>query len=854
LGKIFENLLASYNPETQTTARKQTGSFYTPREIVNYMVDESLITYLENALIGFYENPTLKQSSSTLDKNLFGEAKPKQAKLDITHSKINVEQKEEINKRLRHLLSYSEEEPFFNDEERLFLIHAIDDCNILDPACGSGAFPMGVLHKMVHILQKLDHDNEKWKELQRRKAIADTESAYKIGDNDEREKRLLEINDVFENNSSDYGRKLFLIENCIYGVDIQTIAVQIAKLRFFISLVIDQRKQDNADNFGIRSLPNLETKFVAANTLIALDIPAQLKIEDEELKELKTALREVRHEYFRAKNRNDKKRFQKNDKKIRDAIGENIKKELEEYEKSLVSKINIKEKELELSLKASPIKLPAKDAEKHKRSIEKLKREIEELKSGLLDSKSIDSLAYQISGWDPYDQNTSSGWFDAEWMFGVKKGFDIVIGNPPYIDIKGLPKDDVKLYFQIFKTTENRINLYSIFIEKGISLLNLNGILAYINPNSILINESYTKIRKHIVEGVERIIKLPDSVFVAATVETIILLSKRKSSNENILGVYFANNDKIDFTNLMFNSFSREEWRSDVDSRFNIFGDVKVTTLLKKINNNSSPLEKYVLSSLGITPYDKYKGHSEKLINNREFHSPTKISKHYVPLISGKNIHPFYISDEIDEYLKYGDWLGAPREKKFFENPKIIVRQIVGGNELKIIAGYSESPRYFTQIGFSLISKTDSTDTLKFILGLLNSSLINFYHRNKFLDTEKIVFQKILIANCKQLPIKEPIELKPFIKIVDKILTAKRNSKVTNTLEDEFDLMVYKLYNLTFEEVKIIEPKFAMSKEEYDNLSAIEAERVEASPIDNLQKKKRKGRGFDHEAIGKLFD
>jgi hypothetical protein len=398
--------------------------------------------------------------------------------------------------------------------------------------------------------------------------------------------------------------------------------------------------------------------------------------------------------------------------------------------------------------------------------------------------------------------------------------FDIVIGNPPYIDIKGLPKDEVKLYFNIFKTTENRINLYAIFIEKGTSLLNPKGVLVYINPNSILINESYKKIRKHIISGVEKIVKLPDSVFEAATVETIVLISRKKSFNKNVLGVYFAKNDKIDFKNLIFNSFLRLDWEMDDDLRFNIFGDNKTTTLLKKIESDCLPLENFVYSSLGITPYDKYKGHSENLIRKRGFHSTLKLSEEYVPLISGKNIHPFFISDEIEEYLKYGDWLGAPRDRKFFERPKIIVRQIVAGNDLKIVAGYSETTRFFTQIGFSLISKTENVDELKFILGLLNSSLINFYHKNKFLDIEKVVFQKILIANCKQLPIKGLKNIRLLSEIVDKIIISKfPNSKVdTSPLEKHLDEMVYKLYEFTYEEVKVVDPDFWLTEEEFCSL------------------------------------
>ena len=112
-------------------------------------------------------------------------------------------------------------------------------------------------------------------------------------------------------------------------------------------------------------------------------------------------------------------------------------------------------------------------------------------------------------------------------------------------------------------------------------------------------------------------------------------------------------------------------------------------------------------------------------------------------MISGKNIHPFYVSDEITEYLKYGTWLGAPRERKFFEEEKIIIRQILSGEKQQIIAAYSDKPHFFTQIGFSIISKNRDVDMLKFLTCLLNSPLMTFYHRYVFLDIEKIVFQKI---------------------------------------------------------------------------------------------------------------
>jgi adenine-specific DNA-methyltransferase len=358
LGKVFENLLASYNPETQTTARKQTGSFYTPREIVNYMVDESLIAYLKNAV------PDWKK------------------------------EEEELDRQFHQLLSFDPGNPFAgNDKLEREIIEALDNCSILDPACGSGAFPMGILQKMVHVLQKLDPDNTHWKELQRSKALQETESAFYLVDKEARKQKLDEINEAFDEqiNDPDYARKLFLIENCIYGVDIQPIAAQISKLRFFISLVVDQKVDKTKENFGIRPLPNLETKFVAANTLIGIEKPDKRGhlFTNKEIGELEVELKKVRHRIFSAKTPKTKRKLREEDQSLREKMGE----------------------------------LLIADGWENK-------------------------TARQLAAWDPYDQNASSPFFDPEWMFGMKDGFDSIIGNPPYIGQSGN-----KVIFRIIKNS-----------------------------------------------------------------------------------------------------------------------------------------------------------------------------------------------------------------------------------------------------------------------------------------------------------------------------------------------------------------------------------------------------------------
>ena len=431
LGKVFENLLGAYNPETQETARKQTGSFYTPREIVNYMVNESLIAYYQTQVP---EVPEME---------------------------------------LRNLFSYEDKTYEISNTQREQLIQATFDCKILDPACGSGAFPMGILQQMVHVLRKLDPDNEHWNSVIMAEAMKDFEETERLSDED-REDLLAEIEKTFDDglNYPDYARKLHLIENCIYGVDIQSIAVQITKLRFFISLVCEQRKSGtDTDNYGIRPLPNLETKFVAANTLIGLektDEDLQL-FNDDRIKNLIDKLQHVRHRQFLVTHAAEKKRLREKDDTLRVEIENEITKlyvKHKDENKSFYQRQKaFAEKKLELLDKtiersSSSTNIFGEIITKTYKPSDKSKKELKEIINSA--AKKIEessdysrlgvvvALARQITSWNPYDQNASSPFFDPEWMFGIKEGFDVVIGNPPY-GAKLTTKDKITYNYQNFK-------------------------------------------------------------------------------------------------------------------------------------------------------------------------------------------------------------------------------------------------------------------------------------------------------------------------------------------------------------------------------------------------------------------
>ena len=472
LGKVFENLLASYNPETQTTARKQTGSFYTPREIVQYMVDESLVAHLKRT-VG-----------------------------------------DELEEQYRQLMRYTDEEVLLTDAQRKQIMQSLYHCKVLDPACGSGAFPMGMLQQMVHILNRIDPDNEMWKEMMLNVAIDETSEAYRTASSDERREMIADIERSFDEsvNRPDYARKLYLIENCIYGVDIQPIAIQISKLRFFISLVVDQKANDNpAENFGIRPLPNLEAKFVAANTLIGLDKKDSSLFDTPEILAKKEELKIAKHKIFGAKTVRTKRKY--------------------------------------------------KDA------VNRIRQEIAELLRSM--GAIGESEATVLASWDMFDQNASSPFFDPEWMFDVKEGFDIVIGNPPYGANIDNMVDILKALYP--RTSHGYKEIYKYFYDRGLSLLCAGGILAYITPNTFLRQPRYKDLRKLMLEmTILQILDLGEHIFEAVVPTAIILLMNKEALSHPLLYTDLTNayKDKDLFTNLQFITKNQLEFKSNPNNVF----------------------------------------------------------------------------------------------------------------------------------------------------------------------------------------------------------------------------------------------------------------------------------------------
>lgn len=929
-GKVFENLLAAYNPETGTTARKATGSFYTPREIVDYMVDESLVAYLKGKLEGGTGIPACASPSSSQtgmsvspfvtitrrnlphwsrdgaiywvtfrladslpqdklrawseERDIWKKAHPEPwadaeweeyderfgrrldewldagygsralmrpdvrdavreclmkfdgqrvrvhaAVIMPTHVHVVLEplganalpqllkgikgasarQANELlgtggtfwmdesydhivrsekqyrhflryveenprkvnlgdseywllkgdtdihvrgsaqagmpvphssrESRIRALLAYDDEVPKFSEKETEALIDAIDHLKALDPAVGSGAFPMGILHKLVLVLGKLDPDNERWKAKQ----IAKLDDATMREDAER----------LFRENYDDYGRKLYLIENCIYGVDIQPIAVQIAKMRFFISLIVDQKVQGDTGipacdggtqtgmsvlpNRGVRALPNLETKFVAANTLIGIDRPAQMMLRNPEIDEKEAELRKVREKHFTARTLKSKAKCREDDKRLRGEIAE------------------------------------------------------------LLKNDGWDNTtAKQLATWDPYDQNAHADFFDPEWMFGVTDGFDVVVGNPPYGRILPAEQEmELSERFSAFRATKDT---YVAFMLIGFRLLKGGGVECYIVPSAWLGGPSYTLLRSDVLQNtVSQIIALPFDMFAAAYVDNVVFVAVKEQPRNGHMAQAFAYPKRA-----TMKEFLPGPWET-----------------VRQADWVRMPKHRIVLSAAGLRLHQKLYEHCSKtladalemrrgVLFDRRILTERRSGTNAFRYFEG-DVYRYEIREDMTNWVELGKKMKEyPKEDKWFRGPRILLRRLV--NRRQRLMGTIVLDDFVTNKNLYSILQNGRGPDLRCILAVINSTLLSRLYIDAVSQAVKDDFPQVTITDFLALPLPGSIpskDEKTLGDLVDRIRAAKAADPAADTtaLEREIDERVYKLYGLTAEEIEIVE-------------------------------------------------
>ena len=849
LGKVFENLLGAYNPETKETARNQSGSFYTPREIVQYMVNESLVAHLKR----------------TVD--------------------------DKLEDKFRQLLDFTSHEVELTDEQKHQIVHALFTCKILDPACGSGAFPMGMLQQMVHILRQVDPNNEQWREVLLDMASDDSRRAFGIADEEERNKKLDEIKNTFNNalNSPDYTRKLYIIESCIYGVDIQPIAMLITRLRFFITLICEQNEimlDKPEDNFGIKTLPNLESKFVAANSLISADIHKYNNdwTQDSVLAILKDELMAIRRRHFYTRKRSEKIRLLRDDEKKREQIHEHINKLVGEPNEKRIAELQhtIKDKEMELAKYQgerwieesvqtdmfSDPQIVRYDANKRFRDI--INATITNCRNDILREKQksipsgFEAAVLQVTDWNPYDQNSVSPFLDIEWMFGVRDGFDIVIGNPPYRRIQGIRSDNSEYADYLsrnYKAATGSFDLYVCFAERAMELCNNDGFVNFIMPIKWSNGAMGKGLRRICSENkaAQRIINFGSYQVFNASTYTALQWFKKDSdvllyneldrdllSNKELSG-YLEGLTKPDFSEIPSDKLNAEAWvltpkeNNEIliklmcqpcvvsDFFYKIFqglatGKDDVFFLHQcKYNENiviaySNMLGSDVELEIGIVKpllkgedvhrYDNIKTDRIVLLPYMQDYSLMKesyIQTNYPKAYSYLKLFEKELKDrENGRFDIDGKWFQFSRKQGLTsaETMKLVAPEIsLGGN----YAFDEKGQFYSTTKIYGYIKKNDVKSSYKSLMAILNSKVMWYFMRNTgyVLRGGYYTFKTNYVKPFPMPSDEAIIAIEPvLIPLVDKVLLAKKNNPKadTSTEEREIDNIVFDLYGLTEEE------------------------------------------------------
>ncbi|MAU14645.1 MAG: type II restriction endonuclease [Muricauda sp.] len=668
----------------------------------------------------------------------------------------------------------------------------INSLKICDPAVGSGHFLVSALNELIAIKNDLkilqDAEGKRLKEYE----VEVVNDELVITDD---EQELFEYHPGNKESQrvqmALFHEKQTLIENCLFGVDINPNSVKICRLRLWIELLKNAYyKGDNE----LETLPNIDINIKTGNSLIsrfALDDDLKAAFKDKKIAygflDYKKAVADYKNTASKEKKREISQIINEVKNNFRSTLDNKF---IAKFQKAQGEVIN--EQERQNNLKAFGEKITKAD----KDTLKKLQQKAE--KALLEKEEIVNNVIYENA---------------FEWRFefpevlndeGDYIGFDVVIGNPPYgVNLSNL---EIEYFRKKFSSIIGHAEIYYLFIE-----LALNGILgkeknlSYIIPNAWLSNKYAFGVRKLILKNFKpiEIINFNQKViFEDAQVETCILSIKKTPGFESIIVGHDLN---LKYT------FNPKCWFKDNNLIINFSENAEIQSILEKVNGNPIRLEELLDISNGCKPYQagygtnlEGKALTKEDVKNRIYHSKTKLSDQYFSELKGKHIQQ-YFSKQSNEYIKWGPWLMSPKASHYFFQPKILIRQIIG---TKFICTIDETNAIADQSLYVAVPFEESKTDLHSFLAVLNSKLYGFFFR-KFYSEEDDLFPKIKVNELKRLPYKPPnkeIENR-LIELARKIISLKKENQVTNVsdLENEIDQLVYQLYGLTEEEIAIIE-------------------------------------------------
>ena len=659
----------------------------------------------------------------------------------------------------------------FTEEQRTVLLDSLRTVRICDPAIGSGAFPVGMMNLLYQCRRSLEGSDA----------------------------RAVDI-------------KTDIIQHNIFGVDIEQGAVDIARLRFWLALVVDEEEA--------HALPNLDYRIVRGNSLLTTFNNEYINLGEDKpsnrtkLAKLKKQLAIAQGEYY---NLSGEEKLQK------------------EIEIKLLL-LDIIAMRLDIDIKVAdevatdnptlfdmPRNARQTKAQKEAIALAEQKRksrvQLKELRKKLLGSKKF-SLIERA--------RTDINFFDWDIIFSdvfaEKKGFDVVIGNPPYgVSIK----DDYRKAVVNHLGNVPDYEIYYYFIEIAHRCLMEKGILSYIIPNTYLFN-TYANTYRHSILQKWNALEILDCtkfpVFKSAVVRNTINTWQKNKDGSSHVG--YRNTVGVTAFDALVKKDKQIMSASDLQEMNQNWGlafmlEPIVIRIVNKIAGQSESVINLYDVSQGYIPYRKSdlvksygKTEGEKIVKQRLWHSANKESEEYIQELYGRDISK-YSYKSTGEYVKYGRHLACYVDIRFFNQDRIVVREIT--NPTIIACRLKEIYVHDPQL-IAVIPKDDSS--LNILWAVLNSKLATFYHFNHSPKATKGAFPKILVSDVKTFPLPNIDEETRVVidEKVSRILSAKQSdpSADTTVLENEINFMVYKLYGLTYDEVLVVDPESPITREQYE--------------------------------------
>jgi hypothetical protein len=663
-------------------------------------------------------------------------------------------------------------------EDRKEANELINSLKICDPAVGSGHFLVSALNEIIAIKNDLnilqDRTGRRLKEYQ----VEVVNDELIVTD---------EEGELFEYNPSTkesqriqealFHEKQQIIENCLFGVDINPNSVKICRLRLWIELLKNAYYKNETE---LETLPNIDINIKCGNSLISrFDLDADLSKALKESKWNIDSYRVAVDTYRNAQNKEQKREMEK----IIHDIKNDFRSEISSNDPKVKRLQKVKGELFLLTNQTHMFEMSKKEKATWNKKLEKLSKESKKLETEIREIK--DNKIYENA---------------FEWRFefpevlddnGEYVGFDVVIGNPPY----GRIDFGMNYFAQKYITAEGRFDLFEAFIEKGLLIIRSSGLLKYILPNTLLTNLYSQKVRRNLLENffIDELTNFGMDVFEEATVHTCIIGIK--------------NSKKYGLTRIREQVWTKEELAS-TPTEIDIKRIVDKNTCAIRVTLSSSEVDLFSKLTDFKTLKDLcYIRQCIKTGNDKVYvkKSSVLLDEPWKKSLRGKNMNKYQILED-DLYLKYGDFLARNwQNKSFYETPKIGVRET--GN--KIIAALDLENRYFLSSLYAIYPKGEfNISYLKCFLAILNSSMATFFVKKIAYDLTKGAFTKVRTNQLGQLPIPPFQNYEDlFANKIDEIQIQKKENPTgdTTSLENEIDQLVYEIYGLTEEEIALVE-------------------------------------------------